>query len=139
MKPRNGRCRHGMAVCSKCVVITDAARRICDQVNARITFTPWDQLVHSWMAFRLADGSTDGILYDSRDAAIKHQSDERLCAYFSFRQAMAGANPRDCQLFLDLHRNVYDNGGHLTEPKQPGLILSTYGHDVLTGRINPYA
>jgi len=112
-----------MAVCSTCIVITDAARRMSDNINARVVFTTWDQLCNAWMAFKLSDGSSDGVLYDTRDDAVNHQLHERMCAYFYMRNALGGTNPRDCQLFLDMHRNVYDNGGHFTDPLAPSAIL----------------
>lgn len=96
---------------------------MCDAINARIVFTHIDELSRGWMAFRLADGGSDNVLYDSRRAAIEHQSNEFLCAYFSFRSCLGGANPKDCQLFLDMHRHVYDNGGRLANPEAPDLMM----------------
>jgi hypothetical protein len=135
VKQRSGLCRHGFRVCSQCVVITDAARRMSDRINLWIVAQPWDVLKNSWVAIRLANGGTDGVLYDTRQDAISHQLDERHCAYFSFRTALGGVNARDCQLFLDVHRQVYDAGGHFTEP----MIMSTRGHDIMSGRVDPYA
>jgi hypothetical protein len=113
---------------------------MADQINGRCRFTPFDQLKNSWMAFRLQDGSTDGTLYDSKTDAVRH-TDETRCAYFCFRNAMGGVTPHDCQLWLDLHRHVYSNGGRLADPDTshggPDLILSNRGYDVLTGRIRP--
>jgi len=125
-----------MAVCSQCVVITDAAKRMSDYINLKIVSQPWEVLKNSWMAFRLADGSSDGVLYDTRTDAINHQLHETMCAYFCMRNALGGANARDCQLFLDVHRQVYDAGGHFTEPQSPQLIMSTLGHDKMTGRVD---
>lgn len=91
---------------------------MCDHVNARIVFTPPDELFHNpYMAFALADGHTDGVLYPTKAEAIRHQSNEFLYLYFSFRRCMGGANPKDMQLYLDLHRHVYDSGGRLTDPE----------------------
>jgi len=112
------RCKHGMAVCARCVVVTDAAKRMSDHINARVAFTPPDELFHNpYMAFALADGSTDGVLYPTKADAVSHQSNEYRYCYFSFRSAMAGANPKDCQLFLDVHRHTYEQGGRLTAPE----------------------
>jgi hypothetical protein len=135
VKPRSGRCRHGNAVCSQCVTITDAGKRMSDLINLKVVCQPWDTLVNGWMAFRLADGGSDNVVYDTREDAINHQPDERYAAYFCMRNALGGANPRDCQLFLDMHRHVYEAGGHFTEP----MIMTTRGHDILTGRIEPNA
>jgi hypothetical protein len=52
------------------------------------------------------------------------------------RNAMGGTNPTDCQIFLNVHRHVYDNGGHFVDSPQD-IILSTYGYDVMKGRRDP--
>jgi hypothetical protein len=140
MQVRSARCKHNLVVCTRCVVVTDAAKRMADHINAKVVFTPWDQLVNGYMAFRLDDGSSNGTLYDSKADAVRF-TDEKRNAYFCFRQGIAGVNPRDCQIFLDVHRHAYANGGHLADPdlkRQSSLILSTKGYDVLTGRINPH-
>jgi len=126
-------------VCTKCVVITDAAKRMSDRVNLMLIAQPWEILKTSWMAFKLVDGDSDGVLYDTREDAVKHQLHENLCAYFFMRTALGGVPVRDCQLFLDLHRHVYDNGGRMADVKAPQVIMSTWGHDVLSGRVNPSA
>ena len=135
---RQATCRHGVVVCSRCVVITDAARRMSDHVNLRVTCTPYDQLVRSWLAIKLADGSSDSTLYDSRQDAINHQLHETMCAYLCLRRCVGGLNARDAQIFLNMHRHIYDSGGslsHITED----MIMSQYGYDVLLGRRDPYA
>jgi hypothetical protein len=109
-----------------------------DAINARITFSqPWE-IRNCWMAFRLADGSHDGTLYDTKQDAVKHQSDENLCAYFCFRNALGGVSPKDCQIFLDLHRHLYDAGGRLADPDSPtggpDLILSQKGYEHMSKR-----
>jgi hypothetical protein len=118
MQQRSAKCHHGYVVCSKCVVITDAAKRMADRLN-------------------LMD--SDGVLYDTRQDAIDHQLHENLCAYFFMRTALGGVNLRDCQLFLNIHRQVYDAGGRFSEPRTPQFIMSSWGHDKLTGRVNPSA
>lgn len=129
------KCRnHGLKLCSRCVVVSDAARRMSDTVNGVLTFHSRDwEIKDCWMAFRLSDGGSDGVVYDSRRAAIDHQVHETLCAYFSFRN-VGSANPRDCQIFLDMHRAAYDAGMRLAEPEAPQLIVPTGYHDFLTGR-----
>lgn len=136
---RNTKCKHGLVLCSRCVVVTDAARRMSDLVNLMITCKSWDELQNGYMAFRLDNGSSDGVLYDSKQTAAKFTDDKRH-AYFCFRQAMGGANARDCQIFLDLNRYAADNGVPMAEPyakKQSNLILSTAGYDFMVGRRQP--
>jgi hypothetical protein len=136
---RSSKCKHGYVICSKCVVITDAAKRMSDYINLMLVAQPWEVIKTSWLAIRLEDGNCDGTLYDTREDAIKHQLHENLCAYFFMRTALGGVPQRDCQIFLDTHRHIYDNGGRLADPAAPQVVMSTYGHDVITGRVNPYA
>ena len=110
------RCRHGNVICRRCTVITDAARRMSDHINARLAFSdPWE-IRNCWMAFRLQDGSTDGNLYDSKPDAMRHVSDYKYWAFFCFRNCLNGANPFDCQVFLEYNRHLYTNGGQLPDP-----------------------
>ena len=126
-------------VCSKCVQITDAAKRMSGIVNVRILCTPFDQLSRSWMAFKLEDGSSDGTLYDTKEDAIRFQLHETMCAYLCMRQAMGGINPRDCQIFLNMHRYIYENNRVGFSRTTQDMIMSQWGYDVLLGRRDPYA
>jgi hypothetical protein len=132
-------CRHGRKICSECVVVTDAAKRAHDIVRAYVTFVPWDQRVNSWVAIRLSDGGSDGTLYDSKQAAVRHQVHEMHCAYFSFRNAPQGfSSPLDAQLYLDYHRAAYDAGFRLPDPDDagggPDLMIPTALDEMLAQR-----
>lgn len=128
-KTKSNLCRHGLQICEQCIIVTDAAKRMCDQINARLTFSnPWE-VRSKWMAFRLNDGGTDGVIYDTREEAINHQIDERFCCYFTFRSAMSGAKPLDCQIFLNYYRDMYDANMRMHEPEAPQLILPTKAYD----------
>jgi hypothetical protein len=94
-----------------------------DQVNARIVFTPWVVLMHSWMAFALADGSTDGVLYPSKTEAARHQSNEHLYCYFTFKTAAGGISARDAEIYLAFYRNAYDHGMQMADPQAPQFIM----------------
>jgi hypothetical protein len=75
------------------------------------------------MAFALADGQTDHTVYPSKSAAVDHQSNEFLYMYVCLRSCPSGMPERDAQLFLDVHREAYDNGMRLSEPESPSLIM----------------
>jgi hypothetical protein len=139
MPRRNNRCVHDKVVCQICVVPTDAAKRIHETINVMHIARTWEELSRGWMAFKLEDGTTDNVLYDSRADAIKHQLHEQQCLYIAMRTTLGGVPVRDCQILIDVHRHIYDAGGRLADPQAPDIIMSTYGHDVLTGRVNPYA
>src|ERR1700747_3268266 len=96
-------CRHNLEVCSRCVVPSDAAKRMADTINLKIVSHTWDELVNGYMAFRLSDGTSDNVLYDFKQRAARY-TDEKQYVYFCFRNGLGGANPRDCQIFLDFNR-----------------------------------
>jgi hypothetical protein len=117
-------------------VISDAARRAADNINAYVTFMDRDELIRKWMAIRLADGSYDGTLYDSKRDAVRHQSDEFLCAYVSFRNLQQGTTAKEMQVFLNFNREAYDHGFRLPDPdSQTGgreVLMTTAQHDYQT-------
>lgn len=94
----------------------NAAKRLSDIVNGYAVAYPTDMLFNSWLAVRLSTGDTDGVMYDDRRAAVRHQSDEKLCAYLSLRFAVTGMTVKDAFLFLAYHRAAYDAGFRLPDP-----------------------
>jgi hypothetical protein len=95
---------------------SDAAKRMSDIVNGLIVAQPWDVRIRSWIAVKLADGDTDGVLYDSQQDARDHQADEFTAAYLPLRTAGGGMQPRECEAYLAFHRMAYDNGYRLPDP-----------------------
>lgn len=104
---------------SEYVEITDAAKRMSDIVNGIIVAQPFEVITRSWMAFQLADGESDGELYDSLPDARKHQVDETRCCYLTLRSSPGGMSPKEAQVFLDWHRAAYDAGFRLQDPDTP--------------------
>lgn len=96
--------------------VSDAAKRCADIVNGYISFVPWDELKHKFIAIRLSDGGSDGTLYDSKRDAVRHQSDEKLCAYIAFRNLAGGMNPIEAERYLKWNRDAYDAGMRLPDP-----------------------
>jgi hypothetical protein len=114
MQPK---CPHGRELCAQCVVITDAGKRAYDIIKGYVAFIPHDQRVRSWVALRLEDGGSDGELYESKRDAVRHQVNEFLCAYFSYRNSPSGfASTLDAQLYLNWNRALYDRGMRLPDP-----------------------
>lgn len=145
--PQPDRCPHGCTraavdagyLCASCVIVTDAAKRAYDIVNAVVHYTDWSYRIRLWVALRLADGGSDGTLYESRREAVRHQAHEQQCAYFSYRGAPNGfASHKDAQLYLDYHRHAYDNGARLPDPDAPNggpeLIMPTPLEQVMLQR-----
>jgi hypothetical protein len=94
---------------------------------------PWE-LRTTWMAFKLSDGSSDKVLYDTKADAIRHQLHEQLCCYVAMGNVVAGMSPMDCQIFINLHRHLYANGGRIQDAEHPrSLILSTRSYEIMRG------
>lgn len=116
---------------------TDEAKRVADNFNARLVFTPWDELRYGWMAFKLSDGSSDGVVYDSKRAAVKHQFSEQQCAYLAFQNCPNGITPSEAGRFLMFTRKAYDAGMRLPDPEDqfggPDVFMPTAQFDRLKG------
>jgi hypothetical protein len=67
-----------------------------------------------WVAVRLADGSTDKALYDSKRDAVRHQADEQLCAYVCVPPTQLSVC--SAEAFLSFTRRAYTAGFRLTDP-----------------------
>ncbi len=91
----------------------DAAKRASDAIRLHL-LADRDRAIHSWVAIRLSDGGTDGILYDRKAQAVRHQLHEYQCAYVYIPPD--GMNPRAAEVFLRFHRYLYDSGFRLADP-----------------------
>lgn len=92
---------------------SDAARHACDAVNLHISALGFDAC-GKWVALRLRDGRSDDALYDSKQDAVRHQSDEKLCAYVCIPPN--GMTECRAESFLTTMRKLYDAGWRLTDP-----------------------
>lgn len=74
-----------------------------------------------WAAIRLSDGGSDGIAYDRRSDAIRHQLHESQCAYVKIpHDAMPLA---EAESFLKFNRDAYDAGFRLIDPDDPRELI----------------
>jgi hypothetical protein len=137
VKTKPNLCQHGLKICDQCIIIDDAAKRMSGIINGYIVFMPMWELRSKWLAIRLSDGGSDGTLYDSREDAINHQLDARFCAYTAFQSLMGGASPKDCAIWLEVHRQAYDANMRLHEPEAPQLIVSAGAYDWMNYRQRP--
>lgn len=124
-------CKHGNKVCDKCVVVSDAAKRFSDGINAMITFHKAWEIRYCYIAVKLEDGSVDSTIYDTRADAIHHQSDERLYCYFPIGNFLSGLTRTDAQLILDIQRHAYDSGIRITDEEVPDIIPTVNMVDVM--------
>lgn len=98
--------------------LRDAGKRAADIINSYYSYVEWDDLKHKFVAISLADGSSDGTLYDSKKDAVRHQSFEQQYAYVGFRNlGPSGASPRDLSVYLQVCRKAYNAGMRLVDPE----------------------
>lgn len=105
----------------------DYAKRCADIINGLRVAHEFNELCGKWVAIRLSDGGSDGVLYDSKPDAIRHQLHEQMCAYISFRNLLNGITEEEAKTFLDFTRSAYDAGMRLPDPEAvnggPDLLL----------------
>jgi hypothetical protein len=74
-----------------------------------------DELIAGrWIAFRLVDGSADRTIYDTKQDAVRHQSDEFLCGYVKLN--LMPMTECEAEVVLVMHRKLYDNGFRMPDP-----------------------
>jgi hypothetical protein len=129
-------CKHGKVLCVQCVIITDDARRMRDGVNLALITHAFEEVKYGWMAFALADGQTDHVVYPSKKTAIAHMRDEYRYAYLCLNKCAGGMPLKDAQLWLDLHRHAYAHSGRMTDPTID-LILPMAHETPITHEVTP--
>lgn len=116
--------------------ITDEGRRLAAAVDAARLMGGEGR----WIAARLSDGGTDGVVYDEREHAVAHQLHEDQCAYLIVPPAPMP--PAEATAWIDLHRRMYAAGYRLSDPRQqhaavPGLGMPNRRARRLAARRNP--
>lgn len=82
-----------------------------DIVNNVRMSNDWDDIKDIWMAFKLADGSSDGTLYDSRSDAIRMTTNKADRYFFlSMRACVHGMTPKEATQVLALTRVQSERG-----------------------------
>jgi hypothetical protein len=116
-----------------------AAQRAADAINLHLLAQGWDALRNSWIAIKLEDGSSDGVLYDSKQDATRHQRYEQQCYYFSYRNCQVMVTPRDIAIVLQFAREAYDAGLRFVDPDDrtggPTPIMTAARYDNLRARL----
>lgn len=96
---------------------SDAARRVSESMTLH-SITDREGNRGWWAAYRLSDGGTDGVLYETAAAAAHAQLHWRQCMYVQVQ--WDGMSVRDAQIMLDYWRQVYDAGN--TPPVLDGYV-----------------
>lgn len=96
---------------------SDAAKRVYDNYHLHRTADYYGTL-GKWIACALSDGSSDGIAYDSKSDAIRHQHHNEQ--YYAYIQ-ITPANMTHCsaEIFLGITRRLYDAGMRMADPDHP--------------------
>ena len=100
---------------------SDAARRMADEINLHVAALG-EAASRKWVAIRLSDGGSDGVLYDTRPDAITHQLHERLCCYVRLPPFGQMMTVSEAESFLTFNRSIYDAGYRLQDPDEPQMI-----------------
>lgn len=95
--------------------LSEAGKRMADALNLHVTCGSAGR----WVAIRLEDGSSDGVLYDTRGDAIRHQLHEHLCWYECLHPRSYSTG--ECALTLAYARAAYDSGWR-NPPEMPAPI-----------------
>lgn len=92
---------------------SDAAKRVSDTYTLHRLADPYVN-IGSWFAAALADGQSDMTLYDSKQAAIRHQHHNEN--YYTFIQIVPSMmTPCEAEVMLKTARMIYDKGGRITD------------------------
>lgn len=105
--------------------LAECGKRMHDAVNQVLTdFHPWT-LKDSWLAFKLEDGSVYGgkhpAIFDGLPAARKHTDEWKYC-YFAFRSCLGGISVKDCEIFIDFHRQARDANARQSDPNVTAIM-----------------
>lgn len=90
---------------------SDAAKRCSDSINLAAFMGDFGK----WVAIRLSDGGSDGVVYDTRQDAIRHQFHEQFCCYVMVPPG--GMQPAEAEDFMQFNRELYDAGFRMTDPE----------------------
>lgn len=108
---------------------SDAARRCSDQIRLHIA-------MHSegkWAAIRLSDGGGDGVPYDTRRDAIRHQLHEQWCAYVKI--PYDDMPPAHAERFLEMNRELYEAGFRLVDPDDEHMAVMPFTQEDLSAAL----
>jgi hypothetical protein len=110
---------------------TDPAKRLADHYNLHRVADLYGAQGR-WIAVRLDDGISDGVLYDTKQDAIRHQTWFEF-AYAFLPISMRHMNLCDAETYLALHRKFYAKGFRLADPDKrnggPDIIMRATRED----------
>lgn len=102
---------------------SDAAKRCSEAINNHLHVHGMNA-IGKWVAIKLHDGSSDGVMYDTRADAIRHQIHEQLCCYVKIPPA--GMPVGDAEGYMAFVRKAYDGGFRLIDPDDERQLVMPY-------------
>ena len=106
--------------------LAEYGKRMWDIINQTLTDNgPW-AMRKMWMAFKLEDGSSDRTIYESLQLAKRYTDEWKYC-YYCFDVALGGISARDCEIFLDFHRQARDVNMAQRDPGTQAIMSSEAG------------
>ncbi len=95
----------------------EAAKRMADTIALHQMVLSRDELIAKrFVAIRLSDGGSDGVVYETRQDAIRHQLHETLCGYFQI--PLERWSEETCDSLLWYVRTRYDAGYRAAPDRQ---------------------
>lgn len=93
---------------------SDAAKRVSDTWNLHRIGAPYDS-VGKWFAVRMDDGTSDNVLYDNKQDAVRHQHhDEQFYAFLCVKPFTL--DYCTAEVYLVGARKLHDAGLRMTDP-----------------------
>lgn len=93
---------------------SDAARRVSDTYRLHRLAAGMDA-IGQWFAARLDDGTSDGVLYETRRDAVRHQHhNEQFYAFVAV--GPWDTDVCEAETFIQMNRALYDAGLRLSDP-----------------------
>lgn len=92
------------------ITLLGAAKRASDIINEIVTNNPRDDIKQKWLAFKLSNGDSNKVLYDTRRSAVRHtinRADRHF--YVCLRGLPQGAKPHELAVWIAWERDVANN------------------------------
>jgi hypothetical protein len=112
-----------------------------DKINNVRMSSDWDTVKDGWMAFALQDGTSDGVVYDNRDDAIRHHRNRAKKYFFvTLRQCIHGMSSREATMMLAMVRVQSERGRYhpetdRSEPITP-LTREVFNDELVSTKLN---
>lgn len=123
------------------MALSDAGIRMSDTVNNVRMSSDWNDVKDGWMAFALEDGTSDGVVYDTRDDAIRfHRNRAKKYFFLTLRQCIHGLSQREATMILAMTRVQSERGRYHPETDRHDPIMpltrETFNDELISIKTN---